>query len=240
MAVIGYIRLSPGERKSARGNGNADAFGAEAQRSAITYWAMSQSLPVAQWFEDIDVTGAADIDHRPGLMAAMAALGEGDALVVAKRDRLARDVVIDAMVTRLAERVGAFIFSADGVGNGSDPASGAMRGMMAVFAQFERAVIGQRIKAALTVKRTKGEHLGPVPFGYKLDKSGLHLEPHPAEQEAVRLMVGMRQGGASLREIGAELAARGIRSPRSKSAEWSPSAVNALIRRESSANLQPT
>ena len=44
------------------------------------------------------------------------ALGKGDVLIVAKRDRLGRDVLNVAMFERLAERKGARIVSAAGEG----------------------------------------------------------------------------------------------------------------------------
>ncbi|MCH9681437.1 MAG: recombinase family protein [Deltaproteobacteria bacterium] len=56
------------------------------------------------------------IDSRPALLAAPDNLRRGSTLVVAKRDRLARDVVIVATIERAAERVGATVTSADGVG----------------------------------------------------------------------------------------------------------------------------
>ncbi len=73
-------------------------------------------------------------------------------LLVAKRDRLARDVVVAAMVDRLAERHGARVLAADGTGNGDGPEAMLMRGIVDVFAQYERALIRARTKAALAVK----------------------------------------------------------------------------------------
>jgi hypothetical protein len=59
-------------------------------------------------FEDIGVSGAAELDRRPGLLAALGALAEERAglLIVHKRDRLARDPMIAGMITRLVERGG--------------------------------------------------------------------------------------------------------------------------------------
>ncbi len=64
------------------------------------------------------------MDQRPALVAALAELrAEGaGVLVVAKRDRLARDVYIAAGIERHVARLGARVWSADGVGNGDAPA----------------------------------------------------------------------------------------------------------------------
>jgi len=63
------------------------------------------------------------------VLAALAALKEHNAsvLLVAKRDRLARDVLVAAMVERLAERTGARVVAADGTAEGDGPEAVLMR-----------------------------------------------------------------------------------------------------------------
>jgi DNA invertase Pin-like site-specific DNA recombinase len=63
------------------------------------------------------------IDRRPTLSAALADVRQHGAgvLVVAKRDRIARDVVLAAGVERAASKAGARVISADGTGNGDTP-----------------------------------------------------------------------------------------------------------------------
>src|SRR5262249_24849505 len=80
-------------------------------------------------FED-DVTGAAPLDKRPGLLDALAALRPGDALLVAKRDRLGRDPIVTAMIESAAARKRCRVVPAAGEGPGDDaPASVLMRRM---------------------------------------------------------------------------------------------------------------
>ena len=82
-------------------------------------------------------------------------------LIVAKRDRLGRDVIAVAMIERLAERKGARILSAAGEGTeGSDPASMLQRRILDAFSEYERLIIGARTKAALKAKRARGEAAG--------------------------------------------------------------------------------
>jgi hypothetical protein len=69
---------------------------------------------------------------------------------VAKRDRLARDVLTAALVERLCERAGARAQSADGVGNEAGSEAQLMRNMVAAFAMYERALTGAQ-DAALAV-----------------------------------------------------------------------------------------
>ena len=62
-----------------------------------------------------------------------------------------------AMIERLAERVGASVQTCDGVGEGSSPEAKLMRGMIDLFAEYERQVIKARIRTALGHKKAKQE-----------------------------------------------------------------------------------
>lgn len=224
--AVGYLRRSP------RGDGDTQHLGPEAQRAALERWAAAAGVELVAVHEDLDVSGAAPLDRRPGLLAALDALGAHGAgvLAVAKRDRLARDVVAAAMVERLAERAGARVVSAAGEGtdgDAGDPAAMLMRGIVDLFAQYERAVIRARTRAALAVKRGRGERTGSVPYGFRLAADGRSLEADPAEAEAVALARTYRAAGLTLRAIGERLAARGI-LPRSGRA-WHPGTVARIV-----------
>ena len=101
----------------------------DAQRAAIDRWAAGVGVTVVAWHEDLGVSGGTALEDRPGLLAALDSLATHAAgvLVVAKRDRLARDVLTAALVERLCERKGARIQTADGTGNGDGPEAALMR-----------------------------------------------------------------------------------------------------------------
>ncbi len=202
---IGYLRLSPGDRKSGQG---ADAAGIEAQRTDISRWAAANGVEIVAWFEDIDTCGQAGsletpLADRPEMMAALDAIRDLGAglLVVQKRDRMARDVMLAAMIARLVEREGAVIVSANGAGNGESPEAALMRSMVDAFAAYELAMIRARTKAALTAKKARGERTGSVPYGYRLGPDGIHLEPDAAEQAVVAHVRSLHAEGVSLGEI---------------------------------------
>lgn len=152
------------------------------------------------------------IDARPGLVGALSSVREHGAgiLIAAKRDRLSRDVVLTAMVERAAGAAGARVVSAAGEGNGDTPADGFMRTVIDGAAQYERALIRARTKAALAAKSTKGERVGGVPYGYRVDVDGVHLVEDAAEQSVIALVRSLRAEGLSHRKIVAELAARAL------------------------------
>ena len=109
-------------------------------------------------------------------------------LVLAKRDRLARDVRLAGAIEALATEKGARVVSADGSGNGNDPESVLLRQMQDVIAQYERARIRLRILAAMQVKKARGERAsGWLPYGKTLADDGRSLVSCPREAEVVAL-----------------------------------------------------
>jgi len=215
--VVGYVRVSTEDQ----------ALGPVAQRAALARWCVANGAELVAVFEDIG-GGALPLDKRPGLLDAIDALEEHGAgvLLTAKRDRLARDVMNAGMIERLAERVGARTRSAAGEGtegDAADPAAMMLRGIMDVFAQYERAVIRARTKAALAVKKGRGERVGSIPYGCQLAADGRSLEANPAELRAVELVRELRGEGLTLRAIAARLEAAGY-APRG-GAKWHPDTV---------------
>lgn len=202
--AIGYVRVST-ERQE---------LGPKAQRDAIREWAKRSNVELVRFAEDLGVSGGSPIDKRPGLLDAVDALSTDNAglLVVAKRDRLARDVVVAAMVERLAQRVGSRIVSADGGGNGADDDPGALllRRMLDVFAEYERAIIRTRVRAALAAKKRRGEMTGKPPYGFRLAEDGKHLIPDVREQRIVEVVRARRAAGATYRSIVSELQEQGL------------------------------
>lgn len=145
----------------------------------------------------------------------MCALGElrnlgAGVLVVAKRDRLARDVYVAATIERAVAKGGARVVSADGTANGDTPADAFMRTVIDGAAAYERALIRARTKAALAAKRARGERSGEVPYGYRLGADGTSLEGDEAEQAVLTVVRELRGAGLSQRAIVAELAIRGL------------------------------
>ena len=202
LVAIAYIRVSKDEQR----------LGPEAQRSSIEAWAAREGVTVAAWHVDQGVCSVTPIDERPALGAALASLREHNAgaLVVAKRDRIARDVMLTAMVERAAASIGAAVVSAAGEGNGATPADQFMRTVIDGAAQYERALIRARTKAALAVIRARGQKTGGgVPFGYSLASDGRTLVPVASEQATIARARELAAEGRSLRAVAATLAAEG-------------------------------
>jgi DNA invertase Pin-like site-specific DNA recombinase len=202
-------------------------LGLDAQTACIVASAAKLGLAVAETFTDRGVSGGLALEQRPALLAAINALNRGDALIVAKRDRLGRDVLNVAMIERLAERKGARIVSAAGEGTDTnEPTSRLMRQIVDCFAEYERAIIRARTRAALAVKKSRGERVGGIPYGFQLASDRRTLEPQPQEQRALAIVRTLRAAGLTYRAVAEELNRQGFRSR--SGGPWVRQAVHSL------------
>jgi DNA invertase Pin-like site-specific DNA recombinase len=197
--AVAYIRVSTDEQH----------LGPEAQLAAIEQWAARQSITLVAVHRDIGVSGATPLADCNGLMAALEDIKVHGAglLVVAKRDRLARDVMKSAMAEARAEALGGRIVSAAGEGDGTDPAAKLMRTIINAFAEYELLIIKARTTAALAVKKTKGERIGGIPYGFS-DMDG-KLVPNEDERTIIRLAKELSSNGLSMRGICTKFASEG-------------------------------
>jgi len=220
-AAVAYLRVSTQEQV---GSG----LGLEAQRAAIESCAARMGLAVAAWFADEGVSGAAPLDRRPGLVAAMDALRRGGVLIVAKRDRLARDAFLSVWLDRRAADKGARIISAAGEGTETDdPAAVLLRRLLDAVAEFERAQIRARTRAALDAKRARGERTGGgVPYGYDA-APGHGLTPNGREQAVLRRIAELRARDLGWRRIARALNDEGV--PAKHGGAWDATRVRRAL-----------
>jgi DNA invertase Pin-like site-specific DNA recombinase len=202
--AVAYLRVSKDDQN----------LSPEAQRSAIATWAAANGVTVACYHEDHGVSSGVRLSRRAGLSAALDAVSDLNAgiLLVARRDRLARDVIMAAMVEQLLSRIGARLASAAGEGNSEDDDQSALllRRISDVFAEHERAIIRRRTRNALAVKRQRGERVGSLPIGSKLASDGVHLDTDTQEAAALARIRALRASGASLRAIAQTLNNEGV------------------------------
>lgn len=199
--AIGYVRVSTDDQ----------ALGAEAQRHRLREWCDLQGLELVAIYEDVGVSGGAPLEKRPGILDAINALKPGWTLLATKRDRLARDMMYVAMIERLVTREHATVYTCDGGGNGDSPEDFILRGMMDLFATYERLVIKARTKTAMAQMKRQGQRISRfAPYGYRFDDNTL-VEVE-AEQVIIAAARTYATGGFSLRKIAQRLANDGYLS----------------------------
>jgi DNA invertase Pin-like site-specific DNA recombinase len=183
-------------------------LGLEAQRTDVRRFVNCESCIIAE-FTDVESGKKA---NRPELLKAIAECkATGATLIIAKLDRLSRDVE--------------FIFALRNAGvdfKACDlPDFNTLTlGMFAVIAQHEREMISQRTKKALAVKKEKGVKLGSPVASQTLQavtEKGLNARKANARSnennvKATALIVSMRNAGATWTAIANELNAKGFRT----------------------------
>jgi DNA invertase Pin-like site-specific DNA recombinase len=209
-AIVAYYRVST-QRQGKSG------LGLEAQRKAVTAYAASQGLTVAEEFTEVETGKGADaLERRPVFAKALAKAKKIKAVIaVAKLDRLSRDVAFIA--TLMAKKV-EFV-TAD------DPTkSPFMLHIKASVAQEERRMIAQRTREALAAAKERGVKLGGMTAGSirsHEDAKARALALKPAI-DAIKAA-----GLTSLRQIAAALTERGF-AP-AQGGEWSAMQVKRVL-----------
>jgi DNA invertase Pin-like site-specific DNA recombinase len=227
---VSYLRVSTARQ-------GLSGLGIEAQRKAVMDY-----LNGGHWTliaEYVEVESGAN-DARPKLAEALARCRLHNAtLVIAKLDRLSRD----AHFLLGLEKAGVKFVAAD-----MPQANETMVGMMAVIAQAERKMIGDRTKAALAAAKARGVKLGGdrgnLPKVAHIGREvSLEVRRKAAEQRqhdvapiVAQMRAEARQGCAegatslspelSLRQIAAGLNERGVPAPRG--GRWSAAQVMKL------------
>jgi len=90
---------------------------------------------------------------------------------------------------------------------------------MTAVSQWEREAIGERTRDAMEHKKSTGQRVGNIAYGFRLSAMGKQLEPDPQQQTVLSTIRELRARRCTLRGIAAELNASGFRSC-SISTEW--------------------
>lgn len=117
---------------------------------------------IVQVFQDAGISGAKSRDKRPGFDALMKAIHrrEVDMVAAFAVDRLGRSLPdLVAFLSDIQAR-GCDLYLHQQAVNTSTPSGRMLFQMLAVFAEFERAIITTRINAGLDRARARGTRLG--------------------------------------------------------------------------------
>ena len=135
-------------------------LGLAAQRAAIEAECARRGWTLVAVHEDPGVSGKSM--DRPGLAAALADVEQGRAaaLVVSKVDRLSRSSFDFVGLLEAAQRGRWNLVALDVNVDTTTPQGEMMASVMAIFAQLERRLIGQRTRDALAAKKAQGVRLG--------------------------------------------------------------------------------
>ncbi len=247
--IILYCRVSTEEQASS-------GLGLEAQEAKGRAYAALYGLELVDVVIDAGVS-AKSLD-RPGLREALAKLDDrqADGLLVAKLDRLTRSVRdLGALIDDyFGEKRGLRLLAVDDQIDTKTAGGRLVLNVLASVSQWEREVIGERTRAALAVKKARGERAGATTYGMRVAADGAHtrrckgigcpgclnLDPDPTEQGALAIIRELRAAGLGPHRIIQELTKAGVPPRGSKWHLTSVQRILAVIDRETAHLVAPS
>jgi site-specific DNA recombinase len=211
------IRCAIYARKSTD-EGLEQAFNSlDAQREACAAFIQSQRhegwLPLPALYDDGGYSGGTL--ERPALKRLLADIeaGQIDVVVVYKVDRLTRALSDFAKLVDIFDRCGVSFVSITQQFNTTTSMGRLTLNVLLSFAQFEREVIGERVRDKIAASKKKGMWMGGMPpLGY--DVKDRQLIINEAEAHTVIDIYRRYLALKSVRALADELATAGIRSKR--------------------------
>jgi len=156
---------------------------------------------------------------RPGLEKLLADIQRNrvDCVVVYKVDRLSRSLMDFAQMIALFDQHDVAFVSVTQHFDTSTSMGRLILNVLLSFAQFEREIIGERIRDKKLATAKQGKYVGGQPFlGYDIDRDRKRLIVNPAEAEAVREIFEAFIRTRSTLAVARELNAKGYRTKQYK------------------------
>ena len=206
------IRCAIYTRKSGEEGLQQEFNSLDAQREAAEAYIASQKnegwVALPDRYDDGGYTGG-NIE-RPALLRLLTDIDAGkiDCIVVYKVDRLSRSLMDFAKIMETFERHKVSFVSVTQHFNTTHSMGRLTLNILLSFAQFEREIIGERIRDKIAASRAKGKWTGGTPIlGYDVDRpnGGPKLVINPAEASRVRQIFELYLEHGTLLAVVAEL-----------------------------------
>lgn len=231
MRLAGYLRVST-RRQAVEGWSLAE------QRAVIKEWAAANGHDVVL-FEDAAVSGAAPLGTRKGLLRALGCLyrGEVAGIVVARLDRLTRDLILQEQLlgdiwAHGGEALSCVAAEAEFLRRDDprDPSRRLIRQVLGAVIEYNKSTSRLLLEAGRTRKADAGGYIGGRPrYGYAA--VGGELVPVPEQQAVIADIKALRtHQRMTLRQIVDTLFEAGIAGP--EGGGWSPEAVKRVLKAE--------
>lgn len=220
MNVIGYLRVSTDNQCK------EDKFGLDVQRQQIEAYCAKNDMQISRWVTDAGESGAKE---RPGfdeIVYGEVSNPPVEAVVVAKTDRVARDINVYYYYKMLLRKKEIDLVSVSEDFGQMGAFAPFLEAFTLCVAQMERENINKRTSAGRKIKAEGGGYSGGrPPYGYKVIDHKLIVDP--AEAQVVREIFELFDGGMSQVGVAEEMNRRGY-VPRHSSA-FRQSGIRAII-----------
>ena len=193
-------------RVSTKGQVGDDKYGIDAQIADIKKYCSENDIEVVNWYIDEGVSGAEK--RRPALDKLL----EGEVtnppvqyIVLAKADRLSRDVSLYYVFRHMLKELGLEILSATENWSAQDKLTALiLENFLALMADIEKERIRQRMSGGRKIKAAGGGYSGgQAPMGYSVKDKQLVINDE--EAKVVRFLFDCKAKGYSMRKTVDEL-----------------------------------
>ena len=220
--AIGYIRVSTEKQAN-------EGVSLEAQEAKIVTWCKANGYELVKVYVDAGISGKR-MDTRKELLAALASLKKGMALVSYSLSRLARSTKDALAIGEAVAKKKADMVSLTEQIDTTTAAGKMMFQMLSVLAEFERNLVAERTTNALQHKKRSGQkYTGQDPYGFSSIEG--RLVEVKQEAEIVAEIQAARSSGSTLQSIADNLNGRGIPTKTGKT--WAPATIHLLLKRSS-------
>jgi DNA invertase Pin-like site-specific DNA recombinase len=201
--LLGYARRSTDEQPTTL----------DVQAEAVTGWAAAGGHELVEVAVET-VSGATEPEDRAvlGRLLDRLAAGEADALVVTTTDRCARTQAVHRL-DYYGGREGWALLILDALDRRDSPEEQLLHGIRVTVAEYERALIARRTRAALAYRRSIGVRIG---------------RPRRCPDEVLARVLELRADGARLVDVAEAMNDAGVPTP-GGGARWWPSHVSRLL-----------
>ncbi len=220
--MLGKLRCAIYTRKSSEEGLDMEFNSLDAQREACEAFIASQKsegwVELADRYDDGGFSGGSL--QRPALKRLLADIEAHrvDVVVVYKIDRLSRSLMDFAKLVDVFDRGGVTFVSVTQSFNTTTSMGRLTLNILLSFAQFEREVIGERIRDKFAASRKKGMWMGGfVPLGYRVENRKLVIDE--PEAAVVRMIFERFVKIGSATALVRDLAADGVRTRRGRAVD---------------------
>ncbi len=217
--VARKLRCAIYTRKSSEEGLEQEFNSLDAQRDACSAYIASQRsegcVELAAHYDDGGISGGTL--ERPALKRLLADIEEGhvDVVVVYKIDRLSRALMDFSKLVEVFDRNNVTFVSVTQSFNTTTSMGRLTLNILLSFAQFEREVIGERIRDKVAASRKRGIWMGGyVPLGYEVKDRKLIIKE--AEAAIVRMIFERFVAVGSATALARALISEGVRTRRGK------------------------
>ena len=213
MKAVIYTRVSTAGQA-------VEGISLEAQEARAMAWAAANGYEVVAVHSDAGISGK-KAANRPALQAALTQVCDGGGvLVVYSLSRLARSTKDAITIADRLEKAGADLVSLTERIDTTSAAGKMIFRLLAVLAEFERDLISERTRAAMSHMAAKGQRVGQIPYGYQLGENGVQLIEDEREKATQADIQFLYEEGMTWKQVAEVLNNRGVTTKTGRPWTW--------------------